>query len=108
MSHTKGPWKFDIGNMEVEQVDSRQGVCNIATEKGFGENEQIPYHESVANGDLISAAPDMLQTLEIVDMILSSSHVVKLEDGKTGILYYFEQKDLEDIKKAIKKAKGEI
>lgn len=58
---TAGPWKFDVGNIQIESFKTRQPICYIAEKWDLTtKSDLISYNEMIANAHLISAAPDML------------------------------------------------
>ena len=88
MSHTPGPWKFDIETALVQTIDGRVMV----------DVDGIDCWRS--NGHLIAAAPDLLDTLYRVLPFLEDS----LTDAayKPGVVLA----RIKEIRAAIAKAEG--
>jgi len=61
---TKGPWKYDCGNLEIERRENRSYVCDFSEWAGYGENHQfkseVDYHR---NGDFIAHARTDVEVL---------------------------------------------
>lgn len=101
MSHTKGPWKYDIkkekrycsstGNQLYESRNTRIFSGNdefIAVVGSLNESQEM------ANARLIAAAPEMLERLYEALAYVS-------QDGKENFF-------VENLKKTIDKAEGKI
>ena len=69
IGHTPGPWAhFDMGDIQgvdVGQEANGENPC-IVHWSGF-ENCELPMDECAANARLISAAPDLLDALKLVE-----------------------------------------
>ncbi len=95
MTHTKRPWRYDSGNKQIEQVESRQPIANICQYWDLmGQNGPIDSNEVDANAYLIAAAPEMLSALEEMAYLLE-----ELEGYQSSKLL---------VKSALMRAKGEI
>lgn len=99
--HTKGPWTVGQTTGLRETILSPQGgmIAKVLT-KGTLNN--------YANANLIAAAPEMLDALEQALAIIDDGENAALQNGKSAILYYFEDSDIEKLKTVISKAKGEL
>lgn len=66
MAATRGPWKYDMGNWQVEVEDSRQPIADLVTRHDIGElsGAAIDLDEVTANGFLLAAAPEMKMCCE--------------------------------------------
>lgn len=64
-AHTPGPWYFDEDDRAVGPVSNKSiGVCSIMLADG----NAARYHfgeQSIANANLIAAAPDLLEALQL-------------------------------------------
>lgn len=101
-NHTPGPWQSRFNSQyrrhEVVQVVSGDWVACC---------DRYPWDESTgkSNGDLIAAAPELLEALErcyrLLDSLWLQTDYVEYDDER-------EWRDIElNIPKLIKKAKGE-
>lgn len=68
MKHTKGPWKYESG--QVERMDgaviARMDRSNAATEAGIYPTERD------ANAKLIAAAPELLEALKAMQCMCAA------------------------------------
>ncbi len=88
MKHTAGPWKRGSLSYRIEAnhniaADTHDLICEVSS------NNSADYN-------LIAAAPEMLEALELVKKHLEVKHDLKTLDDVMGYVY-----------RAIKKAKGE-
>ena len=64
-AHTPGPWYFDEDDRAVGPASNKSiGVCSIMLADG----NAARYHfgeQSIANANLIAAAPDLLEALQL-------------------------------------------
>ena len=83
--HTPGPWKCDLVSLKIWANDGNTEIARTSSDVSINEEE--------ANAHLISAAPDLLETLQdICAMIVSPN------DTRADILAH--------AQKAIAKAEG--
>ncbi len=91
--HTPKPWKFDGDLVTFEGEDGEDAICQLFQPymtEDESENEAFMF----ANGNLIAAAPDMLEALERLYNAIDSCVDLTPEL-------------LKECRKVIKKAKGE-
>ena len=92
--HTPGPWEINErhgGVIYIEGVGNTVAICH---DDGF----DIDHAEAEANARLIAAAPQMLEALEAADALIH-----RLLMGAD-----YAQKEVEEIRAAIRAAKGEV
>ena len=70
MRHTSGPWSFSFG--EVLRVRSKDG-STIANLTHLSNLKRRKIEEVTANAHLVSAAPEMLALLEVIQDIVPAS-----------------------------------
>jgi hypothetical protein len=88
--HTPGPWKCDLVSLKIWANDGNTEIALTSSDVSISEEE--------ANARLISSAPDMLEALQdCLDYLLLDSMME--EDAAP---------EIEKIRKAIFKAKGEL
>ena len=95
---TKGPWKYDCGNLEVERRTNRSHVCNIdfSSDKGF-EAEVYPHY----NGDFIAhARQDVEVLLEMVKLLKEGMEQV-VNNSNSG--WHTEKQYLDKLQKLLTK-----
>jgi len=68
MAHTPGPWKPGEYSNRIIGADGTK-VCDVAW------SSKRPHDEQEANERLISAAPDLLAALQLVEKGLRSKHI---------------------------------
>ncbi len=103
MKHTKGPWTVDDGFSDTRIQGIRKNKpCNIVTGMYDEENEPT-LGELEANARLIASAPDLLEILKGIEIILSNegwfNNFTYGHKGGKRIA-------IDQIRKAIAKAEG--
>ncbi len=93
MSHTQGPWKYDIGNSQIEVEETRIPIADICRINDLIDNEGEYLPDADDNAQLIATAPEILETLEDVLKVLEARG---MNDATT-----------QRIKEVLKKAKNE-
>jgi hypothetical protein len=92
MSHTPGPWKIGTPPPNGEQtIGNSQGLMVAVATTGFN----VP---TLANAQLIAAAPELLEALEELYHLIDDAH-----DGDRVFTFELAQK----AKAAIAKARGQ-
>lgn len=108
--HTKGPWLLDDGLPGGVYSDDATGSI-VARCMGIGfEWVSRPRAESIANAQLISAAPDMLAALRNVQKLISEAAMTGFnwKDGDwADRLFFSQQVTSEAIRKATAQTAGE-
>lgn len=101
--HTEGPWKVS-GNTElcITDVDDFSRFIGSASIMGSNNNFKESYEEAKSNARLMSAAPEMLQALEIIYEHWNNEDNAYY--GMDGELFPI----MKTVKQAIAKAKGEL
>jgi len=106
--HTPGPWYFDEDDRAVGPVANRSiGVCSIMLADG----DAARYHfgeQSIANANLIAAAPDLLEALE--KMVEYAHQYSSRERTQAAAMEIDEtpiSNDVSEARAAIARAKGE-
>ena len=112
--HTPGPWKVVPGYFDGEFVVVKDGpagpsAMGITTVDGRG------YSQNEANADLIAAAPDLLEALEVAVQIVASDGRCDPKCASTALLLPIDDRrcdcGIEEIiwraKQAITKARGQ-
>lgn len=101
--HTKGPWHTDGDGMIIWAGDKDNASNMVADIRGYGHMTAVEgltpkeaAERQIANGDLIAAAPDLLEALEM--FVESYEKCLQLEKTDQALL---------KAKSAISKAKGE-
>lgn len=112
-AHTPGPWYFDEDDRAVGPVSNKSiGVCSIMLADG----NAARYHfgeQSIANANLIAAAPDLLEALD--NLLWHAEQLEELIESERGKGRSAEQlyaagemhNYMIEAKKAIARAKGE-
>jgi len=98
MTHTPGPWQADEANcVFAGDIDGDPTwIANCANSQS---SHRAPLAEAEANGRLIAAAPDLLETLELL--------LYAIVEGHTSRPDKILQNNLVDARAAIAKATGE-
>ena len=83
--HTPGPWKLDermgVCTYVTGGHDGRRGICSTG---GYSTNSVDPVvlnDENIANARLIAAAPDLLEALETILMMIPPTALVTSQDS---------------------------
>lgn len=95
INHTKGPWKIEINDGELEIWSQNTFIAGVTHDLYFT-TEKSGQH--AANAALIAAAPEMLEALESIYKKLCSEKFQYLQDD-------FEN-ELLSIEKCFEKARG--
>ena len=96
-NHTRGPWQVDGQTVRTAGPPDRSSrtIADLGNPRG---QLDVVFQ---ANAALISAAPEMVEALEVVDALLSS----KPDYGPGGITG-FEADALATVRQALYKARG--
>jgi hypothetical protein len=79
--HTPGPWRVDPDHCrDVQTADGAIEICLAEGGKPYGQNSFSvpPVEESHANARLIAAAPDLLETLKLLHLHLTTPIAIQV------------------------------
>lgn len=107
MKHTKGPWIRSGGrSANIVDLNGDTAIADIKTIKTYSGPKTKKEFE--ANANLIAAAPDLLIELEKLTSEIEGNILYSSEREEQGSTDQWLQALIDDAKKAIKKAKGNI
>lgn len=99
INHTKGPWKIEINDGELEIWSQNTFIAGVTHDLYFTA-EKLGQH--VANAALIATAPEMLEALEnALDSLKYSVMVLQAPEKSTM------RENITEIESVLKKARGE-
>jgi hypothetical protein len=64
MTHTPGPWKFEVRNNQAMVTTERDDIDMVVASNLFDEELDLELEEVDANARLIASAPDLLECLQ--------------------------------------------
>lgn len=94
MKYTKGPWVRFLGSTEVYRPDDKGRICRAQIKQSH--HLEIPLDEAIANARLIAAAPELLDALKGLVLIVRQNDL-SAEDFKFYLM----------AQRALRKAEGE-
>jgi len=64
MTHTRGPWKFEVRDYQAMVTAIRDGQAMVVAGELYDEELDLELEEIEANARVIASAPDLLACLE--------------------------------------------